>query len=202
MPLPAAVAAATGGVPARRGHLRAGARAAPPDGAAAIRLGPAARGRCEIAATRSFLVDVHLLKTDSRRSRRAATSARGPYRLPGAGRDGVLRRRDGGARAGALIRRGGASVPAWATGGAVRLRAEAAIAEAAAPALERMRFALGVDHDLRAFHRRFSATRCSGRSSAAALAAAAAAPGAVRGARLGDHRAADRVGRAAAIQRG
>ncbi len=46
-------------------------------------------------------------------------------------------------------------VRAWAGAGAVRFRAEAATDEAAAEGVRRMRFALGVDHDLSAFHRRF-----------------------------------------------
>src|SRR6059036_1400254 len=82
----------------------------------------------------------------------------GPYRLPPAGRDGILRRRSG-----ALVRilhRDGEPIvaAAWATSGAVRLRAEApASREAADWAIERMRFALGVDHDLRPFHAAFRA---------------------------------------------
>ena len=80
---------------------------------------------------------------------------RGPYRMPPPGRDGVLRRRQG-----ALVRilhRGDehATLAAWVTGGAVRLRAEAPTRDCALHALERMRFALGVDHDLRPFVRRF-----------------------------------------------
>jgi DNA-3-methyladenine glycosylase II len=79
----------------------------------------------------------------------------GPYRLPPAGRDGILRRRRG-----ALVRvlhRDGepALAAAWATGGAVRIRAEAPSTETAGWAIERMRFALGVDHDLRPFQRAF-----------------------------------------------
>jgi 3-methyladenine DNA glycosylase/8-oxoguanine DNA glycosylase len=79
----------------------------------------------------------------------------GPYRLPGAGRDGVLQRREG-----ALVRAVEAEgetalVRAWPAGGCVRFRAEAPTRAAAAAAIERMRFALGTDHDLRAFHRRF-----------------------------------------------
>ena len=46
-------------------------------------------------------------------------------------------------------------VRAWAAGSAVRIRAEARSAEAAAAGIERMRFALGVDHDLSEFQRRF-----------------------------------------------
>ena len=46
-------------------------------------------------------------------------------------------------------------VRAWAAGGRVRFRAEAPTREAAAQGIERMRFALGTDHDLSEFHRRF-----------------------------------------------
>ena len=46
-------------------------------------------------------------------------------------------------------------VRAWAAGSAVRIRAEAESRGAAAAAMERMRFALGTDHDLSEFHRRF-----------------------------------------------
>jgi 3-methyladenine DNA glycosylase/8-oxoguanine DNA glycosylase len=75
----------------------------------------------------------------------------GVYRLPTAGRDGVLLEQRG-----ALVRVVGAAVVrAWITGGAVRLRAEAPTREAGLAAIERMRFALGTDHDLGEFHRRF-----------------------------------------------
>ncbi len=79
----------------------------------------------------------------------------GAYRLPGAGRDGVLLEREG-----ALVRvvyaEGAAAVVrAWAIRGAVRFRAEAPSRPAALAAIERMRFALGTDHDLAEFHRRF-----------------------------------------------
>jgi 3-methyladenine DNA glycosylase/8-oxoguanine DNA glycosylase len=46
-------------------------------------------------------------------------------------------------------------VRAWAAGRAVRIRAEAASGEASGTAIERMRFALGTDHDLSDFQRRF-----------------------------------------------
>ncbi len=46
-------------------------------------------------------------------------------------------------------------VRAWVSGGAVRLRASAASAEAVEAGLERMRFALCLDHDLSDFHHRF-----------------------------------------------
>ncbi len=79
----------------------------------------------------------------------------GPYRFPGAGRDGVLLCREG-----ALVRLlhvgdEPVRVRAWAAGGRVRFQAEAASREAAGLAIERMRFALGTDHDLSEFHLRF-----------------------------------------------
>jgi 3-methyladenine DNA glycosylase/8-oxoguanine DNA glycosylase len=80
----------------------------------------------------------------------------GPYRMPTAGRDGVLRRRDR-----ALVRLlhcpegRPATVAAWPVSGAVRLRAEGPSRDCAAYAVERMRFALGLDHDIRPFIRRF-----------------------------------------------
>ena len=111
----------------------------------------------------------------------------GAYRLPGAGRDGTLLRREG-----ALVRLlhpdgEPAVVRAWAAGNRVRFRAEAARRDTALAAIDRMRFALGTDHDLRDFHRAFKRDPLIGpviRS--AAVAAAAAAARAVRGARLGD----------------
>ena len=80
----------------------------------------------------------------------------GSYRLPQPGRDGVLRR----AGAGGLVRlihHGDepALAQAWIACGAVRVRAEATSQLAAAHAVDRMRFALGIDHDLGAFHARF-----------------------------------------------
>src|SRR5204863_9618880 len=73
---------------------------------------------------------------------------RGHYRLPGAGRDGVLRRR--GRALVRAIHHGDecAVVAAWATDGAVRVRAQGPSREAAAHALERIRFALNPDHHL------------------------------------------------------
>ena len=87
-------------------------------------------------------------------------------------------------------------VRAWAAGAAVRFRARGAVARGVRGArIERMRFALGTDHDLGEFHRRFRCDPLIGPGDPpAALAAAAAAAGAVRGARLGGLRAADRVG--------
>jgi 3-methyladenine DNA glycosylase/8-oxoguanine DNA glycosylase len=79
----------------------------------------------------------------------------GVYRLPTAGRDGVLRS-DGGALVRVVYAEGEAAVVrAWVAGGAVRFRAEAPGRSAALAAVERMRFALGTDHDLSDFHRRF-----------------------------------------------
>jgi 3-methyladenine DNA glycosylase/8-oxoguanine DNA glycosylase len=79
----------------------------------------------------------------------------GPYRMPPARPDGIMRRR--GAALARVIHLGDepAVVRAWPVSGAVRLRAEADREEVAAHALERMRFALNLDHDLRPFHRRF-----------------------------------------------
>jgi DNA-3-methyladenine glycosylase II len=80
----------------------------------------------------------------------------GPYRLPPAGRDGLLRRRDG-----IFLRllhddRGRpAVVRAWPVSGAVRFHAEASDNAGAEWAIERMRFAFGVDHSLAEFHRAF-----------------------------------------------
>jgi 3-methyladenine DNA glycosylase/8-oxoguanine DNA glycosylase len=79
----------------------------------------------------------------------------GRYRMPGAGRDGVLRRR-GEALVRVLHPDGEpAVVHAWYSGSGVRIRAEAKRRETALEAVERMRFALGVDHDLSEFHARF-----------------------------------------------
>src|SRR3954453_14052367 len=79
--------------------------------------------------------------------------------MPGAGRDGVVRRR--GRALGRAIHHGDecAVVAAWATGGGVRLRASGPSRDAAAYGIERMRYALGVDHDLAPFHERFARAR-------------------------------------------
>jgi DNA-3-methyladenine glycosylase II len=86
----------------------------------------------------------------------------GPYRLPPAGRDGIMRR-----RAGALVRvlhhRGEpATAAAWPVSSAVRVRVEAPTREAATWGVDRMRFALGLDHDVRPFHRAFESDRLLG----------------------------------------
>jgi 3-methyladenine DNA glycosylase/8-oxoguanine DNA glycosylase len=75
--------------------------------------------------------------------------------MPVGGRDGVMRRRGDGLVRFLHVQDEPATVRAWVTGGAVRIRAEAPSRECAAGAVERMRFALGTDHDLSAFHRRF-----------------------------------------------
>jgi 3-methyladenine DNA glycosylase/8-oxoguanine DNA glycosylase len=79
----------------------------------------------------------------------------GAYRLPMAGRDGVLQRRDGALVRVVVVDGGAAVVRAWVTGGHVRFRADAPSRDVALAAIERMRFALGTDHDLSEFHRRF-----------------------------------------------
>jgi 3-methyladenine DNA glycosylase/8-oxoguanine DNA glycosylase len=63
-------------------------------------------------------------------------------------RDGVLVRVVYAEGAAAVVR-------AWVAGNAVRFRAEAPTRAVAQAAIERMRFALGTDHDLAEFHRRF-----------------------------------------------
>ena len=79
----------------------------------------------------------------------------GAYRLPTAGRDGVLMRR-GDALVRVVYAEGEAAVVrAWIAAGRVRFSADAPSRSAALAAVERMRFALGTDHDLGEFHRRF-----------------------------------------------
>ena len=78
-----------------------------------------------------------------------------PYRLPGPGRDGVMVLRDGALTRALWVGDEQCVVRAWAAGRAVRIRAEGASREACAGAVERMRFALGTDHDLSEFQRRF-----------------------------------------------
>lgn len=86
----------------------------------------------------------------------------GPYRMPGGGVDGVLRNRDGVLERLLHVDGEPATVRAWVAGGAVRLRGEAATDDLAAAAIDRMRFALGVDHDLRPFQRAFHRDRLLG----------------------------------------
>jgi 3-methyladenine DNA glycosylase/8-oxoguanine DNA glycosylase len=75
--------------------------------------------------------------------------------MPRAGRDGVLKRR--GAVLERLLHVSGEAVVtrAWPAGNRVRIRAEAASRDGALGAIERMRFALGTDHDLSEFQVRF-----------------------------------------------
>lgn len=79
----------------------------------------------------------------------------GPYRLPGAGRDGVLVR--SGRALVRLLHVDGEEVVvhAWPSAAAVRFRASAGTHAAAAEGIERMRFALGTDHDVSEFQARF-----------------------------------------------
>jgi 3-methyladenine DNA glycosylase/8-oxoguanine DNA glycosylase len=80
----------------------------------------------------------------------------GDYRMPGAGRDGVLRRR--GRAIVRAIHHGEdcAVVAAWPCGGGrVRIRATGPSPESASFALDRMRYALNLDHDLRPFQSAF-----------------------------------------------
>ena len=79
----------------------------------------------------------------------------GPYRMPPPGRDGVVRRRDGALTR--ILHHDGrqATVAAWPVSGAVRVRASAPARDCALYAVERMRFALGLDHDIEPFVRRF-----------------------------------------------
>ncbi len=79
----------------------------------------------------------------------------GPYRLPGPGRDGVMVNRAGALTRVLWVREEQVLVRAWAAGRSVRLRADGASEDGCAAAIERMRFALGTDHDLGEFHRRF-----------------------------------------------
>jgi 3-methyladenine DNA glycosylase/8-oxoguanine DNA glycosylase len=80
----------------------------------------------------------------------------GHYRMPGAGRDGVMRRR--GRAIVRAIHHGDecAVVAAWPCGGGrVRIRATGPSSDASSFALERMRYALNLDHDLRPFQSAF-----------------------------------------------
>src|SRR3954470_4911837 len=80
----------------------------------------------------------------------------GHYRMPGAGRDGVMRRR-GPAIVRAIHHGDECAVVAASpcAGGRVRIRATGPSAQSAEFALERMHYALNLDHDLRPFHAEF-----------------------------------------------
>jgi 3-methyladenine DNA glycosylase/8-oxoguanine DNA glycosylase len=82
--------------------------------------------------------------------------------MPRAGRDGVLRRR--GVALVRVVHHGdeAAIVRAWPVSGAVRLSANAPTRLVALHGLERMRFALALDHDLGPFHARFKRDRLIG----------------------------------------
>jgi 3-methyladenine DNA glycosylase/8-oxoguanine DNA glycosylase len=69
--------------------------------------------------------------------------------------DGVLRGRNGCLERLLHVEDEPVTVRSWVAGGAVRTRAEAATRESAQEGVRRMRFALGVDHDLRPFQRQF-----------------------------------------------
>jgi 3-methyladenine DNA glycosylase/8-oxoguanine DNA glycosylase len=89
----------------------------------------------------------------------------GPFQLPRGGMDGALRRRGGVLER--LLHHDGEPVlvrAAQTAGDRVVLGARASTREAAAYGIARMRFALGVDEDLRAFHRRFARDPLIGRS--------------------------------------
>ena len=79
----------------------------------------------------------------------------GRYRFPPPRPDGITRRRGAGLVRMVHLGDDPAVVHAWPIAGAVRLRAEARSHEAAAHAVERMRYGLNLDHDLAPFHRRF-----------------------------------------------
>lgn len=89
----------------------------------------------------------------------------GAFRLPRAGMDGTMRRRGGILER--LLHRDGEPVVVRAAQTApdrVLLGARARTREAAAHGIARMRFALAVDEDLGAFHRRFARDPLIGRS--------------------------------------
>jgi 3-methyladenine DNA glycosylase/8-oxoguanine DNA glycosylase len=86
----------------------------------------------------------------------------GAYLLPAPGRDGVLVSREGALTRVVYAEGEAVVVCAWAASGRVRFRAEAPSRGAALAATERMRFALGTDHDLRDFHRRYRLDRLVG----------------------------------------
>lgn len=77
----------------------------------------------------------------------------GLWRMPRAGRDGVVSRSGTGLERLLHMADTPLLLRAWPVSGGVRLRAEGPTREAALHGLERLRFALGVDHDLAPFHR-------------------------------------------------
>ena len=79
----------------------------------------------------------------------------GPFRMPGCGRDRVMRRRDAVLERLLHVEDEPVVVRAWPAGGCVRIRAESGSRDAAETAVARMRFCLGVDHDLTPFIQAF-----------------------------------------------
>lgn len=75
--------------------------------------------------------------------------------MPRGGRDGVMRSRDGVLARLLHVGEEPVTVRAWPAAGAVRICAEAASRDAALTGIDRMRFALGTDHDLGPFQRAF-----------------------------------------------
>jgi 3-methyladenine DNA glycosylase/8-oxoguanine DNA glycosylase len=160
--VPAAGEPARGGAELGRGTVRARRRAEPGHAArnapaASTAIGgrarpPRARGRARGATERGTPATpspLAVVEVDVRPP--------GLYRLPSPGRDGVVRRGRGGALERLLhVEDEPALARAWTVSGAVRLRVEAPTRAVAGLAVERMRFALGLDHDLRPFHRRFA----------------------------------------------
>ncbi|HXP37121.1 MAG TPA: hypothetical protein VN817_05090, partial [Solirubrobacteraceae bacterium] len=97
--------------------------------------------------------------------RRLEVTPAGAFRLPRGGMDGTLRRRGGVLER--LLHRDGEPVlvrVAQTAHDRVLFGARACSGAAAAYGIERMRFALGVDEDLSAFHRRFARDPLIGRS--------------------------------------
>lgn len=83
--------------------------------------------------------------------------------MPRAGRDGVMRRSSDGVLSRLMHVDGEAVVArAWPLSGCVRICAEAPSRETAVVAVERMRFALGLDHDLHPFQQAFKRDRLLG----------------------------------------
>jgi 3-methyladenine DNA glycosylase/8-oxoguanine DNA glycosylase len=86
----------------------------------------------------------------------------GPYRLPRASRCGLLRRRGAGLVRWLHFRDEPVIARGWVGGGCVRVAADAPSREAALYGIDRMRFLLGLDHDLSEFHARFRHDRLIG----------------------------------------
>ena len=126
---------------------------------------------------------------------RVELEPRWPLRLPPPGADGVMRVHGGVLERLLHVEEGPVLVrAAQGTSRSVLIGAWARTRGACEVALERMRFALGLDDDLAPFHARFREDPLIGALVRRAPVAPPAAPaGALRGARVGDLRAADRV---------